>query len=846
MSTQTTISSFFGKSTASANNNNKSSTTKKKTENASASVLSTDANQNSEQKSDQLASASKGIKPVTKNVPDTNTPTTDPAKKENIFLNQQGSGTGGGSEQPPATKRSKFENEEQHRVLATGDHDANALSLLLKGIKCGGTVKEDDYDATKERKDYDAILDACWKAGEPVPYYALARVFEEVEKTTKRLKITEIVVNLLRSVIILTPDDLIPCIYLCLNRLAPQYEGVELGIGDTILMKAIGETTGRSLKSIKDEMATIGDLGEIAESSRGNQMTMFKPKPLTVRGVFTQLLQIAKITGNSSQQRKSGKIKGILVGCRGSEARYIVRSLSGKLRIGLAEQSVLVAIGQAFSICHAWDGVKALRMVIDKKKDEEGKKILQNFGLQKLPSSSRKMEDVVAVSALETAVGAIKTAFCELPSYDRIVPVVLKHIYDDSGVWLKQLEEDCSLTPGIPLKPMLAHPTKGVSEVLKRFENMSFTCEFKYDGERAQVHMMDDGKQTIKIFSRNQEDNTSKYPDITSRIHKSFNYASATESETKDHKTVSSFILDCEAVAYDVEKDQILPFQVLSTRKRKDADVETIKVQVCLFAFDLLYLNGKSMVREPLGVRRDALRLHFQEVPGEFLFAKGMDGTKAEEIEEFLEVSIQGNCEGLMVKTIDADHSTYEIAKRSHNWLKVKKDYLEGVGDTLDLVVIGGFTGKGKRTGGYGGFLLGCYDADNDEFQSICKIGTGFSDEDLQTHSAFFSKAENIVPERKSYVCPVGESVKPDVWFDIVQVWEVKAADLSISPVHRAAAGMVDPEKGISLRFPRFIRIREDKRPEDATTAAQVAEMYRNQQQNTAQLQEGFEDEDFY
>ncbi|PNY24697.1 DNA ligase [Tolypocladium capitatum] len=652
-----------------------------------------------------------------------------------------------------------------------------------------------------------------WKAGDPVPYAALCQTFSLIEMTTKRLVIMDHCSLFLRQVMRLTPDDLLPTVLLMINKLAPDYAGIELGIGESLIMKAIGETTGRSLQVIKADQRVIGDLGLVALKSRSTQPTMFKPKPLTVRGVHQGLMSIATVSGNGAQGRKVDGIKKLLSASDSqvtgkvditkdkggpSEAKYIIRFLEGKLRLGLAERTVLVSLAQAI-VCH--------------EADKKGK----------VPSTTE----------LENGESILKTVYSELPSYDAIIPAVI-----ENGIM--NLRDSCKLRPGVPLKPMLAKPTKAITEVLDRFEGQKFTCEYKYDGERAQIHYVaKDAPQELSqatagasreaadgvasIFSRNSEDLSKKYPDILAKLH------TWVKEDTK------SFVLDCETVAWDVDEKKVLPFQQLMTRKKKDVKVEDVKVKVCVFAFDLLYLNGEPVVERSLRERRDLLHKSFTLVEGEFALATSMNGQELDEIQVFLDESVKASCEGLMVKMLDGTESGYEPSKRSRNWLKVKKDYLSGVGDSLDLVVLGAYYGKGKRTSVYGAFLLACYNPLTDTYETVCNIGTGFSEQVLEELHAQLSQIKIDRP-KPFYSHSSGGQHQPDIWLEPRYVWEVKTADLTLSPRYKAGSKEgVDPsgEKGISLRFPRFIKVRDDKKPDEATSSRQVAEMYRKQESVT-------------
>ena len=230
------------------------------------------------------------------------------------------------------------------------------------------------------------------------------------------------------------------------------------------------------------------------------------------------------------------------------------------------------------------------------------------------------------------------------------------------------------------------------------------------------------------------------------------------------------------------------------------------------------------------------MRTAFDKVEDEFQFAQYGDTSELDEIQVLLEQSVKEGCEGLMVKMLDTDESGYEPSKRSRNWLKVKKDYLSGVGDSLDLVVLGAYYGKGKRTSVYGAFLLACYNAAKETYETVCNIGTGFSEAILEELHVDLS-AHTIDRPKPFYTHSSVNKDQPDVWFEPRFVWEVKTADLTLSPRYKAGSDVLNDAsgRGISLRFPRFLKKRDDKKVDEATGSRMLVEMYRKQESVTKQ-----------
>ena len=355
-----------------------------------------------------------------------------------------------------------------------------------------------------------------------------------------------------------------------------------------------------------------------------------------------------------------------------------------------------------------------------------------------------------------------------------------------------------------PVRPMLADRVKSEKESIEKMGD-KFAAEYKLDGERAQLHMKNG---EVKLFSRSLENITSYYPDIVEKIPQSLK---STE-----------LIVEAEVVAINEESGEFLPFQELMHRRRKYKIEKAVsEYPITVNFFDIMYADGKSWLDVEYEKRREIL----EKIVIENDFAKLVPMTiiqNENEIEEFLENSINAGCEGLMLKMLNAP---YKAGSRGSNWLKLKREYRNELGDSLDLVVIGAFFGRGRRTGRYGTLLLAAYDDGTDTFPSICKVGTGFKDEDLdQLYQLLQSKVTLKKNPR------INSEMEADVWFEPELVLEIVASEITLSPIHKTAMDVVRKNSGLALRFPKFTgKIRLEKTPEDASTTEEVTVLYKGQ-----------------
>jgi len=578
-------------------------------------------------------------------------------------------------------------------------------------------------------------------------FRSVADIFERIEGTTKRLEMTEYLVELIKN----TPMNVVDKVaYLTTGTVYPPFMGVELGVADKLAMKAIATATATNEEAIQEDYVRSGDLGKTAENTLSKRRTMvLSQRPLTVENVYQTLEKICHAAGSGAQETKIRLLVGLLANATPREARYIIRVSLGKLRLGVADMTFLDALAVAYT------GGKEAREVIER---------AYNFS-----SDIGYVAKTIAQGGLEAVTRA-------------------------------------QISFGRPVKPQLAERLSSLEEILEKLGGKC-SAEYKYDGLRIQAQV---SPEKVILFSRRQEDVTTQFPDIVEAVSESV--------------TAKEAIVDGECVPIDPDTGDLLPFQVVSQRRGRKYDIEKMigEVPVVLCLFDVLYVNGEDFTMKPYLERRQKLAEVIKETERVRL-AQSIISENPKEIEAFFDKAVQDGMEGLICKSLGSN-SVYEAGKRGWAWIKWKRSYRSEMADTVDLVVVGGFAGHGKRAGTYGALLMAAYNPGDEGFDTVCKLGSGFTDEDL-------AKLPDILkPYLIQHQHPrVNALMKPDYWFIPAKVMELIGDEITLSPLHTCGFGNIRTGSGLAIRFPRLVKFREERAPEDATTVTEILDMYKRQ-----------------
>ncbi len=586
-------------------------------------------------------------------------------------------------------------------------------------------------------------------------YADIADTYEKIEGTTKRLEMTDYLVELLLK----TPVKIIDkVVYLTQGKLYADFVGIELGLAEKLAIKAISQASGSSEKKVVEKFQKHGDIGLAAEEVFKNkkQTSLFsfgKEEELTVEKVYDNFEKIARAEGSGSQNKKIKLLVELFNVATPKEARYIARTVVGKLRLGIADMTILDALAIAFG---------------------EGKE-------------NRKY---------------VERAYNIHPDLGYIAKLLAS-----SGV---ESIKNVSIEVGVPIRAMLAERLPSLEQILDKMGGRA-AFEYKYDGMRIQAHI---NSKSVELYSRRLEKLTSQFPDVARAIKSAFKGKEG--------------IFDGEAVPVDINTGELLPFQMVSHRRGRKYGIEKIieEIPVVLFLFDVLYLDGKDMTEVPYVERRKALESVIDKSE-HVKFAHRLVSSDLAEIKKYFDKAIEDGCEGLVAKNI-GEESIYRAGAREFLWIKYKRDYKIELVDTLDLVIVGAFAGKGRRKGTYGALLMAAYNPEQDRFETVCKLGSGFTDDQL-------ANLPNMLGEYKikDKHPRVWSEIKADYWFVPKVVIEVVGAEITLSPTHTCARDMLEKGSGLAVRFPRFTgKWRDDKSPEEATTTKELVEMYKAQIKN--------------
>lgn len=564
-------------------------------------------------------------------------------------------------------------------------------------------------------------------------YLELAETYEELERNPSRLNKVKILAEFLKK---LRNSNTPEAIYLLQGKAFPDYSEKEFGISEKLAIKSLSKSSGVFDKEIISKWKKLGDLGLVAEEVIKNkrQNTLFSQN-LTIKKVLENLRKLPELTGKGTIEQKLSLISELLTSSKSIEAKYIIRTLIGDLRIGVASGTIRDSIVES---CFA------------PKSMEEKKKLMEI--VQK--------------------------------AYDKVTDLAV--VFEKSFKGIKELEE-INLTPGHPLKLMLAQKAVSIDD---GFERCGRPCafEYKYDGFRMLINKQESG--IIKIFTRRLDEVTKQFPEVVEYV--------------KNNIKAKSFILDAEAIGFDPKSKKYKPFEAVSQRIRRKHNIDRLikELPVEINVFDIIYLNGKELIDEPFEKRTKLLRNLIKPQKYKFKYAHQLITDNKEKAVEFYKSALKDNQEGVMIKNLN---SPYKPGLRVGHMLKFKPSENE-----LDLVITGAEYGKGKRVGTFSSFILSCKDDENNLFE-IGRASTGLKEK--QELGLSYSELTNLLNPLIKKEEGRMVYVKPKIVVTIVY------QNIQRSPTYNS---------GFALRFPRITNLRIDKGIADIAALKEITKDYKS------------------
>lgn len=558
-------------------------------------------------------------------------------------------------------------------------------------------------------------------------YSKLCEMYEKLEATTKGLEKTSILAEFLKE-IKQEPET----IYLIQGRFFADYDEKETGISEQLAIKSISKSSGLSEEKVVKEFKKLGDLGKTAEAlmGSGKQQGLFAQK-LTTQKILENLRKLPETEGKGAVDRKFGIISELMSYASAKEAKYIIRTILGDLKVGIGSGLIRDAIVE--------------------------------FAFHPESIEEKKQKAEIVQTALDKA-----TDFAE--------------VFEKAAKGEKELEK-ITLSPGKPVKVMLYPKAKDVADAFE-IVGKPAAFEFKYDGFRMMINKTD--KNEVSIFTRRLDNVTKQFPDAVRFV--------------KENIKADSFIIDCEAVGFDPKTKKYRQFQDISQRIKRKYDIERLEKElpIELNVFDIIFYNGESLINNPFVERRKIIEKIVKQVPYKIRLAEQIITEDEKEAEEFYNLALSENQEGVMVKNLRA---VYKPGARIGYAVKLKP-----LAEEFDLVITGAEWGTGKRAGWLTSFDVSCRNEEG-ELLEIGKVSTGLK-EKKEEGLSFEEMTEILKPlitkEEGTHV-----TVKPET------AVMVGYQNIQKSPTYTS---------GFALRFPRMLRLRPDRGINDIASLELIKE----------------------